>query len=256
MSTQRVIDFNADAGESFGRWKLGDDDELFKIVTTVNIACGYHAGDPANMRKAVAGAKRENCVVGAHPGYPDLLGFGRRAIPVTDSDLLDYILYQVGALQAIAASEGVKLAHVKLHGSMSGAVYYTPHRALAIVEALQSVEPGIALMVAPGPSHDALVAAGHPVIAENAADLDFDDDGKIILEPVPGPKPPEGVADQASRLATGQVMTVGGKLLPMKVDTIAVHGDRPNAVELARAVRARLESEGYVIKALTEVEAR
>jgi UPF0271 protein len=250
MTATRVIDLNADGGESFGRWRLGADEELFQLVTTVNIACGYHAGDPATMRRAVVGARNAGCAIGAHPGYPDLLGFGRRAIPVTDSDTIDYILFQVGALSAIAASEGVTLTHVKPHGSLMGAVTRSPELTVAIASALQAVRPGLPLLIAPSPGLDAAQAQGLPAIPENAADLSFDSAGRNIIEPIPGPKDPDVIAEQALRMANGNVLTVNGELIAMPVKSICVHGDRPNAVELARAVRKRLTESGYQIKSL------
>lgn len=242
------IDLNADAGESFGRWKLGADEELFAVVSTVNIACGYHAGDPVNMRKAVAGARDAGCAVGAHPGYPDLLGFGRRAIPATVSDTVDYVLYQVGALTAIAADEGVVLTHVKPHGSLMGTTVRDPELAVAIARAIQSVQAGIPLVMSPGAALDAVVAEGLPVTPENAADLDFDDNGFNVIEPVPAAKDPEAVAARAILMAGGKVDTVTGATIPMPVTSLCIHGDRPNAVAVATAVRRRLEAEGIEVR--------
>ena len=248
MSTPRTIDINADAGESFGRWTLGQDDELFKHVSTVNIACGYHAGDPGTMRRAIIGARDAGCAIGAHPGFPDLLGFGRRALPVSDADIVDYILYQTGALMALAADEGVTLTHVKPHGAMAAAIYPLPERAVAIARALRSVGPGLPLMLAPTPGLHAIRAAGLPVISDQAADLEFTADGRNIIEPIPAAKDPSVVADSASRLAAGTALTEIGTLIDMPVQTICVHGDRPNAAELAAAVRTRLVAEGFVVR--------
>ncbi|TYQ09309.1 UNVERIFIED_ORG: UPF0271 protein [Gordonia westfalica J30] len=242
------IDLNADAGESFGRWKLGNDEELFDVVSTVNIACGYHAGDPVNMRKAVVGARDADCAIGAHPGYPDLLGFGRRAIPAKLTDTVDYVLYQVGALAAIAADEGVTLSHVKPHGSLMGTTVRDAELAVAMARAIQSVQTGIPLVMSPGPAMDAVVRAGLPVTPENAADLDFDDNGFNVIEPVPAEKDPEAVATRALQMAHGSVETVSGATIAMPVTSICIHGDRPNAVAVAAAVRRRLESEGVAVR--------
>lgn len=244
----KKIDINADAGESFGRWVLGNDVELFKYVTTVNIACGYHAGDPATMRQAVVNARDASVSAGAHPGYPDLLGFGRRAIPVSVSDTIDYILYQVGALQAIAASEGVVLTHVKPHGSLYFAVSTSPELAVGVSQALQSLQPDFPMLLAPGSASDAVKSHNLALIAENAADLDFDDQGRNIIEPRPLPKDPERVADQAVRMAGGTVLTVSGEEIPMVVQSICIHGDRANASEIAQTVRKRLEATGIVVE--------
>jgi UPF0271 protein len=244
------MDLNADAGESFGRWKLGDDQALFKIVTTVNIACGYHAGDPANMREAIVGARDAGVSAGAHPGYPDLLGFGRRAIPVSDSDTTDYVLYQVGALDAIARSEGVHLTHVKPHGSLMGAICRAPELALSLATSLQQIWPGMPFVLSPSPALRALEDAGLLVTPENAADQEFDGDGLKIIEPRPQWKDPTMVAEQALRMANGTALNVTGREIDMKVRSICVHGDRPNVVDIATAVRQRLEASGILVKSI------
>ncbi|MET9259421.1 5-oxoprolinase subunit PxpA [Amycolatopsis sp. NPDC004079] len=247
--TAPTIDLNADAGESFGRWTLGDDDALFQHITTANIACGYHAGDPATMRSSLIRARNAGIAAGAHPGYPDLLGFGRRALPATDSDVVDYILYQVGALAGLAAAEEVPLTHVKPHGALMGRICRSPELAVTVTRELQSVLHGVPLMFAPTEAQRAVVAAGLPVIPENAADLDFDQDGINLVEPIPEAKDPAAVADRALEMARGTVQTVDGTVIPMPVRSVCVHGDRPNAVAVAEAVRRRLEAAGFVVRA-------
>ncbi|MCU1478467.1 MAG: lactam utilization protein LamB [Subtercola sp.] len=244
------MDLNADAGESFGRWKLGDDHALFQVVTTVNIACGYHAGDPANMREAIIGARDAGVSAGAHPGYPDLLGFGRRAMPVSDSDTIDYILYQVGALDAIARSEGVQLTHVKPHGSLMGAICRAPELAVSLVTSLQEIWPGRAFVLSPSPASHALEGAGLLVTPENAADQEFDADGLNIVEPRPQWKDPAKVAEQALRMVNGTALNVAGREIEMKVRSICVHGDRPNVVDIAKAVRLHLEASGVLVQSM------
>lgn len=244
----RQIDINADAGESFGRWQLGFDDELLPLVTSVNIACGFHAGDPANMRRSVILARELGISAGAHPGYPDLLGFGRRRFAVSEEDVADYILYQTGALMAIAGTEGVRLTHVKPHGALYGQVVDSADLGLRVAHALQSVQEGLALMIAPGPGATAARDAGLPVVLDSAADLEFDDDGKNIIEPIPGPKDPDRVAERALGLAHGHVVSVSGATIPLEIESVCVHGDRPNAVDVATAVRARLESAGISVR--------
>lgn len=247
MSSRR-IDINADAGESFGRWVLGNDAELFKYVTTVNIACGYHAGDPATMRQALIEARDAGVSAGAHPGYPDLLGFGRRAMPVSVPDTIDYIVYQVGALQGIAATEGMALTHVKPHGSLYAAVSTSPELAVEISQALQSLQRGLPMLLAPGEASTAVKSLNLPLVEENAADLDFDEQGRNVIEARPMPKDPERVADQAVRMSLGTVLTVSGKEIPMSVQSICIHGDRANAPAIARTVRKRLEAAGTVVE--------
>lgn len=244
------MDINADAGESFGRWQLGSDAELLPLVTSVNVACGFHAGDPAHMRRSVVLARDLGISVGAHPGYPDLLGFGRRRFAVSADDVVDYIIYQTGALVAIAATEGVRLTHVKPHGALYGQVADSADLALRVARGLERVQGGLALMIAPGPGADAVREADLRVVLDAAADLDYDDDGKNIIEPVPGPKDPEAVAERALGLARGHVVTLSGARVPLEVETVCVHGDRPNAVAVAHAVRARLEAEGFCVRSV------
>jgi len=242
------LDINADAGESFGRWVLGRDAELLPLVTTVNVACGFHAGDPANMRASIVLARETGISVGAHPGYPDLIGFGRRRFAMSEQEALDCILYQTGALAALAATEGVVLSHVKPHGALYGQVASTPSLALSLAVALQSIRPGLSLITAPFAAAEAVRAAGLPVVTDAPADLEYDDDGINIIEPVPGWKDPEVVAQRALDLANGFVVSISGRRVPLAPESICVHGDRPNAPEVAAAVRSALESAGHTIR--------
>ncbi len=242
------IDVNADAGESFGRWTLGADAELLPLVSSVNIACGFHAGDPANMRRSIVLAREHGLSAGAHPGYPDLLGFGRRKLAVLEDDVVDYIAYQTGALMALAVTEDVRLTHVKPHGALYGQVSDSADLALRIARTLQSMQSGLSLMIAPGEGASAVRQAGLPVVLDAAADLDYDQSGKNIIEPVPESKDPEVVAERALGLAQGHVVTVAGTTVPLEVETICVHGDRPNAPQIAAAVRSRLEEAGVEVR--------
>jgi UPF0271 protein len=242
------IDLNADAGESFGRWKLGRDAELLPLVTTVNIACGFHAGDPAGMRRSLVLARGLGLSIGAHPGYPDLLGFGRRRLAVSAAEALDYIVYQTGALYGLAVTEEVELTHVKPHGALYGQVAESADLAVAVARQLQSIRAGLGLLIAPGAGAAAVREAGLPVVLDAAADLEYDDDGWNIIEPVPGEKDPASVAEQAAGLARGHVTTVSGKKVPLAAQSLCVHGDRPNAPEIAQAVRARLKEDGVDVR--------
>lgn len=244
------IDINADMGESFGRWNLGADEKLVGLVTTVNVACGWHAGDPATMHRSVEMAVAAGVNIGAHPGFPDLLGFGRRQLVIDDTDAVDYVLYQVGALMGVASPFGVTLSHVKPHGSFYGSVAASAERAVAIGTALQSLQQGLPMLLAPGPGTDALRAAGLPVIADNAADLDFDEDGRNIIEPRPQARDPEVVAQQALRMARGRALTVSGREIAMPVQSVCVHGDRPNVVAVATAVRRVLADNNVEVRSV------
>jgi UPF0271 protein len=246
--TINEIDINADAGEGFGRWVLGSDAELLPLVTSVNIACGFHAGDPSNMRRSVVLAREVGVSIGAHPGYPDLLGFGRRRLAVNDDEVVDYIVYQTGALCAIAATEGVTLTHVKPHGALYGQVSDSPALAVRVCERLQQVQTGLRLMIAPGAGASAVRECALPLILDAAADLEYDDDGKNIIEPTPAAKDPDEVAERALGLAQGFVITESGRRVPLRPETLCLHGDRPNAPDIARAVRARLKHEGIRVR--------
>ena len=247
-----TIDINADIAESFGRWGLGEDADLVGLVTTVNVACGWHAGDPSTMRRAVEMAAQAGVNVGAHPGFPDLLGFGRRPIVIDDGDAVDYVLYQVGALMGIASRFGVTLSHVKPHGAFYGSIVVNPDRAVAIGRALQTLQAGMPMLLAPGPGLDAMRADGLPAVADNAADLDFDEDGRNIIEARPHVRDPELVAQQALRMARGSVLTVSGREIPMPVQTVCVHGDRPNVIAVATAVRRVLAENDVEIRSVFE----
>lgn len=245
--TRQTIDINADAGESFGRWVLGADSDVLPWVTTVNIACGFHAGDPANMRKAVQLARELGVNVGAHPGYPDLWGFGRRAMALSDQSVLDYVAYQTGALLALANAEGVPMTHMKPHGSLYGHIARSPELALALTRELQKIQPGLALLTSPFAGGYAVRAAGLPVVFDAPADLDFEQDGTHVIEPIPQAKDPLKVADRAAQLAGGKVTSVSGVIIDMPTESICVHGDRPNAPAVAKAVHERLTAEGYTV---------
>ncbi|WP_436701816.1 5-oxoprolinase subunit PxpA [Nocardioides sp. BYT-33-1] len=246
--TPPQIDVNADAGESFGRWLLGDEVGLFGFVSSANIACGHHAGDPATMRAAVQAARDAGVAVGAHPGYDDKVGFGRRAIAMSIEETVDSVVYQVGALAAIAASEGVSLRHVKPHGALMGAICRHAELAVGVAAGLGSAGFELPLMMAPTAALTAVRTAGHPVIPENAVDLDFDDDGINIIEPRPAAKDPDRVAETAVTVAGGRAMTVSGRSIEMPVRSVCVHGDRPNAVPIAAAVSRALTAAGFEIR--------
>jgi UPF0271 protein len=253
MGMLSQVDINADAGESYGRWSLGHDAELMQHITSVNIACGFHAGDPSIMRKTIRYASDAGVSLGAHVGLPDLLGFGRRSLAVAPSDLTDYCLYQYGALQAIAASEGRPLAHLKPHGSMYGMACHDPRLMESIARAVESLSPRPVLVMLAGGPADMAEGFGVQVVREAFADLEYDDDGSIIIEPLSPAKNPTTCAERASDIVRGFVRTVSGKRFDVAADSICIHGDRPNVIEIAVAVRSRLEELGVLVQPLTEV---
>ena len=230
------MDLNADLGESFGRWTLGDDAALMAHITSANVAAGFHGGDPHVLRKTVALAVEHGVGIGAHAGLPDLVGFGRRRMAITPQELADLVLYQAGAVGAFAEAAGAALRHVKPHGAMYSMAVDDPELAAALCETVAVL--GVALLMPPQLA-DAAAAAGIRFVSEGYVDLDYDEDGKLILERVKQPRDPAETADRALRFAReGQV------------ESICIHGDGPNAVELAAAVRRALQDAGVAVAPL------
>jgi UPF0271 protein len=243
-----TIDLNSDMGESYGRWSLGNDAELMEVITSANIACGWHGGDPAVMRNTVALAAAKGVGIGAHVGLPDLLGFGRRRMQVTPDEIYDYTLYQAGALRAFAEAEGTRLQHVKPHGAFYVMCAADETLAAALVGAVQALGDD-AVLFGMGEIEPRLAReAGVGYVREGYVDLNYDNQGGLVLERRKGEWDPEEVARRAVRLATrGEVGTVEGGTLALDVRTICIHGDAPNSGEIARRVRQRLEEAGIGI---------
>jgi UPF0271 protein len=240
-------------GESFGRWTLGSDAELMKAITSANVACGYHAGDPGVMRQTVRLARDAGVAAGAHPGLPDLAGFGRRNMAVTAGEVEDMVLYQVGALAAIAAAEGVRLQHVKPHGALYNMAVKDRALADAIARAIRSLDATLVLFALPGTELEkAGLAAGLRVAREGFADRAYDVDGSLTPRTRPGAviHTPEDVIGRAVRMARdGVVRATNGSDIPMRVDTICTHGDTLSSHELTRQLRAALEADGITVAA-------
>ena len=243
------IDVNADVGESYGRWVLGDDAGLFPYVSSVNVACGFHAGDPAWMRSSVRLAKQHGLNLGAHPGFPDLGGFGRRMMALTDQEIVDICVYQTGALMGVAAAEGVRLTHVMAHGQLHEAMHQSPELVLKVADALTTMQEDLDLVLLFGRSVQELKKRGFSVRSMGVADFEFDDDGHIIPERRPKPVDPEEVAQRGVALANGILTTVSGKQLETEVDTITIHGDRPGAIEIGIALKRALSEAGIEVVA-------
>jgi UPF0271 protein len=246
-----TIDLNSDLGESFGRWTLGSDTELMKVITSANVACGYHAGDPGVMRATVRLARDAGVAVGAHPGLPDLAGFGRRNMAVSAEEVEDMVLYQVGALAAIAASEGVRLRHVKPHGALYNMAVKDRGLADAIARAIRAFDAELVLFALPGSGLEAAGgAAGLHVAREGFADRAYEADGSLTPRTRPGAviHTPVDVIGRAVRMAReGIVRATNGSDIPMRVDTICTHGDTPASHELTRQLRAALEADGILV---------
>lgn len=247
-------DLNADMGESYGRWTLGNDEALMPHLTSANIACGYHGGDPHVMRATVALARRHSVGIGAHVSLPDLMGFGRRRMDASPAEIKDYIVYQTGALQAFVHASGTRLAHVKPHGAMYVMASGDPQIARAVAEAVAEVDPELILLLTGEPVRDAARAVGIRFVPEGYVDLDYAADGSLILERAKKPRDPQETAARAVRLIReGKVRTAVGTDLDLHVRSICVHGDAPNAPEIARAIREALQAAGVRVVPLASL---
>lgn len=247
------VDINCDMGESFGAYTIGADDEVLPFVTSANIACGFHGGDPAVMRKTIAAAKRHGVAVGAHPGLPDLIGFGRRSMQVTPEEVYDMLIYQIGALMGFTRAAGVPLRHVKPHGALYNMAVAQPALADAIARAVHDVDPHLVLYGLAG-SHmlSAAERVGIRSAGEAFADRNYLPDGALV----PRSRPDAMVSDvdEAVRrvvrmVEDGVVSDVEGQDIPIRADTICIHGDGPHAAEIARRLRAGLSAAGIQVRA-------
>jgi len=248
------VDLNADIGESFGIYQAGQDDQLLRLITSGSIACGFHAGDPSVMRRTVALAAKAGVAIGAHPGFPDLAGFGRREINAQPQEITDMVLYQIGALSAAAKAEGVSLRHVKPHGALYNMSVRRKDVADAIAHAVASFDETLILMGLPGSE---LLAAGSRfrlrVAAEGFADRAYEPDGSLTFRHLPGAvvTDPASAAERAVRMIKEKkVIARDGSSFSCAVDTICVHGDTPGAVDVAALVRRALEEAGVIVKPL------
>jgi 5-oxoprolinase (ATP-hydrolysing) subunit A len=254
MNALNAIDVNVDMGESFGRWSLGDDAALMPYISSANVACGFHAGDPGAMRRTVAAAVEHRLQIGAHVALPDLLGFGRRAMKIAAADLTDYCTYQIGALAAFAAAEGGRLAHVKPHGALYAMCAQDAELAEAVARSIAGVDPGLVLLALRDDHAAAIERHGVRLVTESFVDLDYDADGNLVIEAVKQAWDPGEVAERAVRVARERKVTkTDGADLEVDSPTICLHGDAPNAVEVARAVKERLDREGIAVRPLAEL---
>jgi UPF0271 protein len=254
MNGLNAIDVNVDMGESFGRWSLGDDASLMPYISSANIACGFHAGDPGAMRRTVAAAVEHHLQIGAHVALPDLLGFGRRAMKVSPADLTDYCTYQIGALAAFVAAEGGRLAHVKPHGALYAMCAQDAELTEAVARSIAEVDPALVLLALRDDHAAAVERHGVRLATEAFVDLDYDPDGNLLIEAVKQASDPEQVAERAVRVARERkVPTTAGTDLDVEAPTICLHGDAPNALDVARAVKKRLDREGIAVTPLAEL---
>jgi 5-oxoprolinase (ATP-hydrolysing) subunit A len=251
----RRVDLNCDCGEGFGPYRMGDDAAMLHIVTSVNVACGFHGGDPEIMAKTFKAAKAKGVAIGAHPGFPDLWGFGRRRLPFTLGEIERITAYQIGAASALAAYAGAKLGHVKIHGALSNIAMEYEAVARAIARTVKAVDQDLAFLAPAGTKleTEALVQ-GIAVAREIYADRAYTEVGLLVDRSLPGAvlNDPEKAALRATEMVLeGAIITASGRRLASCIDSICVHGDTPNAVAMTRAVRARLEQAGVAIAPFT-----
>ena len=249
-----TVDLNCDMGESFGAYQIGADAAVMPFITSANVACGFHGGDPGVMRETVALAKQHGVAVGAHPGLPDLLGFGRRTMDLSRQEVYDAVVYQVGALSSTAAALGVPLQHVKAHGALYHMGAANRDLALAIASAVRDVDRDLVFFALPG-SH--LVTAGEEsglkVASEAFADRNYMPDGTLVSRKRPDAHvaETENVGSRALRMVReGKVRSIDGKDIALRADTICIHGDGPHAADFARLLRAAFEAGGVQVKAI------
>lgn len=251
-----IVDLNSDIGESFGTYVLGMDEEVIKYVSSVNIACGWHAGDPLIMENTIKLAKENGVAIGAHPGYPDLLGFGRRNMDITPKEARAYMIYQLGALSGFAAAHGLKVQHIKLHGAFYNTASVKPELAEEVINGILDVDKDIILLALSG-SYIAKRAQekGLRVAQEVFADRAYNADGTLVSRRLPGAvihDHEEAISRVKKMIMEGKVTTIDGKEIDITADSICVHGDNPEAVNFVKKIRESLLAEGIQIKNLNE----
>lgn len=258
MNTQTKpieVDLNSDMGEGFGAYRMGDDAAILEIVTSANVACGMHAGDPEIMAKTFALAKARGVAVGAHPGFPDLWGFGRRVIPFTHGEIERIVAYQIGAAQALSRYSGHPITYVKAHGALGNLTQTDEAVAKAIARAIQAVDPNLICMTFAGAVMERVASEmGLAVRREVFADRTYTEEGTLVHRSVPGAVLHDGdeaAARMLRMVQAGAIETVTGKLLPVQIDTICVHSDTPGAIQMAAKVRSTLEGAGIVVKSFS-----
>jgi 5-oxoprolinase (ATP-hydrolysing) subunit A len=251
MSMQ--IDLNCDMGEGFGVYTIGSDEQVMPFITSANIACGFHAADPETIWKTVKMAKANNVAVGAHPSYPDLVGFGRRPMEVSPEEVMADVLYQIGALSAFCRREGVKLQHVKPHGALYNKAAVNNAVALAIAEAIKTVDPDLYMVcLSNSEMVTAARATGIKYVEEVFADRAYTREGKLVPRTQPGAvihDPAEAAERVLSMVRDRCVIAIDGTPVPLTAQTICVHGDTAEAIEMIRRIRTRLEQENVQLKA-------
>ncbi|EPB4340577.1 LamB/YcsF family protein [Enterobacter kobei] len=245
------IDLNSDLGEGFGQWSIGDDAAILRLVSSANVACGFHAGSPAGILETLKAAKAQHVVVGAHVAYPDLVGFGRRNMDVASDELTADVIYQIGALQGLARAAGTEVRYVKPHGALYNTIAHHERQALAVIDAILAVDPQLPLVGLAGSPVLALAQKkGLKTIAEAFADRAYHADGSLVSRREAGSVLHDAglVAQRMLQLITeGGVESIEGKFTPINADSICVHGDSPGAITMAAEIRKLIESKGIAI---------
>lgn len=252
MTKATEMDLNSDLGESFGAWRMGDDAAMLDVVTSANVACGFHAGDPAGILQTVRAAAERGVTIGAHVAYRDLVGFGRRAMDPTSRELVGDVIYQIGALQGLAVAAGTTVRYVKPHGALYNTIAHDERQGNDVIAALLALDPKLVLVVLAGAP---LVARarrrGLSVASEAFADRGYNDDGSLVSRRLPGAvlHDPDAIAERMLKLVrTGTIESISGKTIALEADSICVHGDSPGAVAMARRLRQRFEQEGIALR--------
>ncbi|MDP9043858.1 MAG: LamB/YcsF family protein [Pseudomonadota bacterium] len=250
------IDLNSDLGESLGAWRMGDDAAMLDIVSSANVACGFHAGDPAGILQTLKLAKARGVAVGAHVAYPDLTGFGRRAMDVASPDLVADVIYQIGALRGLASAAGVTVSYVKPHGALYNTIAHDERQARDVIAAILAVDPALALVALAGsPLLGWARASGLRAVAEAFADRAYMPDGSLVPRRQPGAvlHDPQAVAERMLRFVQeGRVVAQDGSTVDLDAESICVHGDSPGAVAMAQEVKARLLASGVAVQGFFE----
>ncbi|NUP74971.1 MAG: LamB/YcsF family protein [Sinomonas sp.] len=245
------IDLNSDVGESFGNWTFGDDAAIFASVSSANVACGFHAGDPSHIRATCRAAAEAGVVVGAHPGYRDLAGFGRRFIDMDPSELTDEVIYQIGALRGLARAAGTDVRYVKPHGALYNTIVHHAAQAKAVAQAVREVDPSLPILVLPGSEiQRAAEEAGLRTVTEAVADRAYNPDGTLVSRREPGSvlHDLDEIVEHVLRILDGKVRAIDGSTVAISADSLCVHGDTPGAVTMAARIRAAVAEAGVEIR--------
>lgn len=251
-----AIDLNSDLGESYGAWRMGDDAAMLAVVSSANIACGFHAGDPAGIYRTVKAAAANGVVIGAHVSYPDRVGFGRRDLDATPEELIADVIYQIGAIKGVAAAAGTTVRYVKPHGALYNRIAYDARQGQAVIDGIKAVDPSLILMgLANAPILDLARRSGLAVVAEAFADRAYTPKGELVSRREAGAvlHDEKTIADRMVQLAReGTLEAIDGSTIRVEAQSICVHGDSPGAVAIAQEIRRRFEAEGIVIRSFAD----